>query len=166
MTGELLDGYDPEDFYDEVVNVDGQVREHYLQLNERLGKIHFWIMFLAFNSTFLPLFAVGFLGQPRRVVTYASNLQWLNDWVSVSAFVLGLSMLVFLYNLVYSLAFARVRAARNPWGSLSIEWQLPSPVPVQNFDRTPVFENDPYGYGDGDGARTVARPAALPARGR
>ncbi|HSC49213.1 MAG TPA: cbb3-type cytochrome c oxidase subunit I [Gaiellaceae bacterium] len=135
------------------------------QLNERLGKIHFWIMFLAFNSTFLPLFAVGFLGQPRRVVTYASNLQWLNDWVSVSAFVLGLSMLVFLYNLVYSLLFARVRAARNPWGSLSIEWQLPSPVPVQNFDRTPVFENDPYGYGDGDGARTVARPVGVPARG-
>jgi cytochrome c oxidase subunit 1 len=136
-----------------------------LELNERLGKIHFWGMFLAFNSTFLPLFAVGFMGQPRRVVTYASNLQWLNDWVSVSAFVLGLSMLVFLFNLIYSLAFARVRAARNPWGSLSIEWQLPSPVPVQNFDRTPVFENDPYGYGDGDGARTVARPVGVPARG-
>ena len=100
------------------------------------------------------------MGQPRRVVTYASNLQPLNIWVSVSAFVLGLSMLVFLANLIYSLGFARVRAARNPWGSLSIEWQLPSPVPVQNFDQTPVFENDPYGYGDGDGARRVARPAA------
>jgi cytochrome c oxidase subunit 1 len=136
------------------------------QLNERLGKIHFWSMFLAFNSTFLPLFAVGFMGQPRRVVTYASNLQPLNIWVSVSAFILGLSMLVFLANLIYSLGFARVRAARNPWGSLSIEWQLPSPVPVQNFDQTPVFENDPYGYGDGDGARRVARPAALPARGK
>ena len=72
-------------------------------LNERLGKIHFWSMFLAFNSTFAPLFAVGFLGQPRRVVTYPQNLQWLNVWVSVSAFVLGLSMLVFLSNLVYSL---------------------------------------------------------------
>jgi cytochrome c oxidase subunit I len=137
-----------------------------IQLNERLGKIHFWSMFIAFNSTFLPLFAVGFLGQPRRVVTYASNLQFLNDWVSASAFVLGLSMLVFLYNLVYSLAFARIRAARNPWGSLSLEWQLPSPVPVQNFDHTPVFENDPYGYGDGDGARRVARPVGLPASGR
>jgi cytochrome c oxidase subunit 1 len=135
------------------------------QLNERLGKIHFWSMFIAFNSTFLPLFAVGLMGQPRRVVTYASNLQPLNIWVSVSAFVLGLSMLVFLYNLIYSLGFARVRAARNPWGSLSIEWQLPSPVPVQNFDRTPVFENDPYGYGDGDGARRVARPAGVPAPG-
>jgi cytochrome c oxidase subunit I len=135
-----------------------------LQLNERLGKIHFWTMFIAFNSTFMPLFAVGLLGQPRRVVTYDPSLQWLNDWVSVSAFVLGLSMLVFLYNLVYSLLFARVRAERNPWGSLSIEWQLPSPVPVQDFDRIPVFENDPYGYGDG--GAPVARPVAVPARGR
>jgi cytochrome c oxidase subunit 1 len=135
-----------------------------LQLNERLGKIHFWSMFLAFNFTFFPLFAVGFLGQPRRVVTYAPHLQWLNDWASAAAFVLGLSMLVFLYNLVYSLLFARVRAERNPWGSLSIEWQLPSPVPVQNFDTIPTFESDPYGYGDG--ALPVARPAGAPARAR
>jgi cytochrome c oxidase subunit 1 len=134
------------------------------ELNELLGKIHFWVMFIAFNSTFAPLFAIGFLGQPRRVSTYAPNLQFLNDWASVSAFVLGLSMLVFLYNLVWSLLFVRRPAARNPWGSLSIEWQLPSPVPVQNFDRIPVFENDPYGYGDGAGP--VARPAAVPARGR
>jgi len=133
------------------------------ELSERLGKIHFWMMFLAFNSTFMPLFAVGFLGQPRRVVTYPSNLQFLNDWVSVSAFVLGISMLVFIYNFVYSLLFARVRAPRNPWDSLSIEWQLPSPVPVQNFDRIPVFESDPYGYGDG--AVPVARPAGVPAAG-
>jgi cytochrome c oxidase subunit 1 len=135
-----------------------------LELNERLGKIHFWVMFIAFNSTFAPLFAVGFLGQPRRVSTYAPSLQFLNDWASVSAFVLGLSMLVFLYNLVSSLLFVRKRAARNPWDSLSIEWQLPSPVPVQNFDRIPVFENDPYGYGDGAGP--VARPIAVPARAR
>ena len=132
------------------------------ELNERLGKIHFWSMFLAFNFTFFPLFAVGFLGQPRRVVTYAPHLQWLNDWASAAAFVLGLSMLVFLYNLVYSMLFARVRAERNPWGSLSIEWQLPSPVPVQNFDTLPTFEGDPYGYGDGP--VPVARPAGAPAR--
>jgi cytochrome c oxidase subunit I len=134
-----------------------------LELSERLGKIHFWIMFIAFNSTFAPLFAVGFLGQPRRVSTYAPSLQFLNDWASVSAFVLGFSMLIFLYNLVSSLLFVRKPAARNPWGSLSIEWQLPSPVPVQNFDVIPVFENDPYGYGDGAGP--VARPLTVPARG-
>src|SRR5205807_708878 len=83
-------------------------------------------------STFAPLFAAGFLGQSRRVVTYPAHLQFINDWVSVSAFVLGISMLVFLYNFVYSLLFARIKAPANPWSSLSLEWQLPSPVPLNN----------------------------------
>jgi cytochrome c oxidase subunit 1 len=131
-------------------------------LNERLGKIHFWVMFISFNSTFAPLFAIGFLGQPRRVVTYPHNLQFLNVWVSVSAFVLGFSMLVFLYNFVYSLLFARVPAPSNPWGSLSLEWQLPSPVPVHNFDRIPVITGDPYDYGN---PAPSAVPAAAPAGG-
>ena len=77
------------------------------------GKIHFWLMFISFNSTFAPLFAIGFLGQPRRAVTYPPSLQFLNDWVSVSAFVLGFSMLIFLGNVVYSLVFARVPAGRT-----------------------------------------------------
>jgi cytochrome c oxidase subunit 1 len=133
------------------------------QLNERLGKIHFWSMFLAFNSTFAPLFAVGFLGQPRRVVTYPDHLQFLNDWVSVSAFVLGLSMLVFLGNFVYSLVFARIPAGANPWESRSLEWQLPSPVPVHDFDRIPVITGDPYDYGEA--APPTAVPAPAPAAG-
>jgi cytochrome c oxidase subunit 1 len=117
------------------------------RFNERLSKIHFWSMFLAFNSTFAPLFALGFLGQPRRVVTYPSNLQGLNDWVSVSAFVLGLSMLVFLVNVVWSLVIKRAPADVNPWHSKSPEWQLPTPVPVHDFDSTPTFGPDPYPYG-------------------
>jgi cytochrome c oxidase subunit 1 len=132
-----------------------------LQLNERLGKIHFWSMFIAFNSTFAPLFAIGFLDQPRRAVTYAGSLQFLNDWASVSAFVLGLSMLLFLYNLVHSLVFARVPAGSNPWSSLSLEWQLPSPVPVHNFDRIPVISGDSYGYGEGRGPVAVPVPSPV-----
>src|SRR6202022_2692242 len=69
-------------------------------LNERLGKIHFWTMFIAFNSTFMPLFVIGMKGQPRRVSEYASNLHGLNVWVSISAFVLGFSMLIFIANTV------------------------------------------------------------------
>jgi cytochrome c oxidase subunit 1 len=118
-----------------------------MTLNERLGKIHFWMMFIAFNSTFFPLFALGLMGMPRRVVTYPSHLQALNDWVSVSAFVLGASMLVFLANVVYSLVFERKSAPANPWSSKSLEWQIPSPVPVHNFDRPPVIDSDPYEYG-------------------
>ncbi len=133
-----------------------------VQLNQVLGKIHFWVMFIAFNSTFAPLFAIGFLGQPRRVVTYPSNLQFLNDWVSVSAFVLGASMLVFLVNLVWSLVFARVPAEQNPWDSRSLEWQVPTPVPSYNFERIPVIDADPYPYGEPVPTR-MPTPALTPA---
>ena len=131
-----------------------------LMFNEFWGKVHFWLMFVAFNSTFAPLFALGFMGMPRRVVTYPSNLQALNDWVSASAFVLGISMLVFLANLIYSMVFARVPAPANPWGSKSLEFQLPSPVPVHNFDRIPVITGDPYGYGED--TTVVGAPALVP----
>ena len=75
--------------------------------NERLAKIHFWSLFIAFNATFGPLFALGMLGMPRRVVTYPVNLQALNDWVSAGAYVIGLSMLVFLVNLIWSMLIKR-----------------------------------------------------------
>jgi cytochrome c oxidase subunit I len=118
-----------------------------LRFNERLAKMHFWLMFVAFNSTFLPLFALGMEGMPRRVSSYAPHLHALNVWVSISAFVLGFSMLIFLANAVYSLIFVRLAAAANPWRSKSIEWQIPTPVPVHNFEQIPVFDSDPYGYG-------------------
>ena len=130
-----------------------------LRFNERLAKVHFWLMFVAFNSTFLPLFVIGMKGQPRRVSEYAPNLHGLNVWVSISAFVLGFSMLIFLYNTVYSLIFVRLRAEQNPWRSKSIEWQIPTPVPVHNFEQIPVFDSDPYPYGT-PLALGAARPAS------
>jgi cytochrome c oxidase subunit I len=124
-----------------------------IKLNERLGKLHFWTMFIFFNSTFLPLFAVGELGQPRRVFEYARNLETLNDWVSISAFLLGVSMLIFLFNLVMSTLFWRVREVGNPWRSRGLEWQVSSPPPPNNFAHVPVVLSGPYEYGD---------PKALP----
>jgi cytochrome c oxidase subunit 1 len=117
------------------------------ELNHTLGKIHFWMMFVFFNLTFAPLFAAGFLGMPRRVSSYNPSLQGLNIFVSVSAYLLGFSMLVFIANLIYSYGFARIRAPQNGWRSRGIEWQLPTPVPVHNFDRIPVINSGPYEYG-------------------
>jgi cytochrome c oxidase subunit 1 len=54
---------------------------------------------------------------------------------------------VFLFNTVYSMIFARVKAESNPWRSKSLEWQVPTPVPVNNFEQIPVFDSDPYDYG-------------------
>jgi cytochrome c oxidase subunit I len=118
-----------------------------IKLNETLGKWQFWIMFLAFNSTFLPLFAVGMAGQPRRVFEYARNLQTLNDWVSISSFFLGGAILLFVINFVYSTVIVREREVGNPWQSRGLEWQVASPPPPGNFDRVPVVLSGPYEYG-------------------
>jgi len=120
-------------------------------------------MFIAFNSTFGPLFGLGFMGMPRRVVTYNPSFQTLNDWVSASAYILGLSMVVFFVNVIWSLVIKRERAETNPWHSKSIEWQLPTPVPTHDFDRTPVFDSDPYPYGLEPTPVPAAAP--VPARG-
>jgi cytochrome c oxidase subunit 1 len=119
-----------------------------IKLNERLGKWNFWVMFIAFNSTFMPLFAVGELGQPRRVFEYAANLQGLNEWVSVSAFVLGVGVLLFVVNFVLSTVVWRVPETGNPWRSRGLEWQVSSPPPPENFAHIPVVISGPYEYGD------------------
>jgi cytochrome c oxidase subunit I len=121
-----------------------------IRLNQTLGKLQFWTMFVFFNATFLPLFAIGMAGQPRRVFEYARNLQTLNDWVSVAAFCLGGSILIFVINFVWSTVIARVREEANPWDSRGLEWQIPSPPPPGNFERIPVVLSGPYEYGTKD----------------
>jgi cytochrome c oxidase subunit I len=126
-----------------------------IKLNNTLGKWHFWLMFIGFNSTFLPLFAVGMAGQPRRVFEYAHNLQGLNDWVSISSYVLGFSILLFVINFVWSTVIVRERETGNPWRSRGLEWQIASPPPPGNFDQVPVVLSGPYDYGVKD-AQPVA----------
>jgi cytochrome c oxidase subunit 1 len=118
-----------------------------IKLNERLGRVHFWTMFIFFNTTFLPLFALGVAGMPRRVFEYARNLETLNDWVSISAFCLGGSILIFLINFVMSMLFWREPEVGNPWRARSLEWQIPTPPPPENFKRVPVILSGSYDYG-------------------
>jgi len=122
-----------------------------IKLNERMGKAQFWLMFIAFNSTFLPLFAVGLAGQPRRVFEYALNLQTLNDWVSISSYFLGASILIFVINFVWSTVITREPEVGNPWQSRGLEWQTSSPPPAHNFASVPVVLSGPYEYGVADG---------------
>ena len=118
-----------------------------IKLNEKLGRVHFWTMFIFFNTTFLPLFALGLMGMPRRVFEYARNLETLNDWVSISAFLLGGSILIFLINFVWSMLFWREPEVGNPWRARSLEWQLSTPPPPENFKRVPVILSGSYDYG-------------------
>ena len=117
-------------------------------MNKKIGLWHFWLMFIFFNLTFFPMFIIGLLGQPRRVFTYATNLQGLNDFSSISAFILGISFIVFAFNLVWSMWISPEKAPANPWDSLGLEWQTATPVPAHNFDRIPVIMTDPYHYSE------------------
>ena len=88
---------------------------------------------------------------------YAHNLQTLNDISSVSAFLLGASFLIFIFNFVWSVYIDPVKAPDNPWDSKGLEWQTATPVPWFDFERIPVVLGDPYHYGEPE-APPVARP--------
>jgi cytochrome c oxidase subunit 1 len=117
-------------------------------MSKKLGLWHFWTMFVFFNLTFFPMFIIGLLGQPRRVFTYAKNLQSWNDFSSVSAFLLGASFLIFIANLMWSQIINPQKSPANPWDSLGLEWQTATPIPRHNFDRIPVIMSDPYHYSE------------------
>ena len=131
-----------------------------LRFNERLAKAHFWLMFISFNSTFLPLFVLGMEGMPRRVSFYEPKLHTLNVWVSISAFVLGFSMLIFLFNAVYSLIFVREQAESNPWRSKSLEWQIANARARQQLRADPRVRLRPLRLRHAAGGGRASRPRA------
>src|ERR1700754_2426297 len=114
--------------------------------DDRLGKIHFWLTFVSFNLTFGPMHLIGVEGMPRRVADYAEEFAAWNLFISLSSFVLGLSTLVFVYNMVASWR-GGPRAPAYPWRALTLEWQVSSPPPIFNFDAVPTVVGGPYEYG-------------------
>lgn len=116
--------------------------------NEGLGKIHFWLMNVGFFGITIPLYRVGLMGMLRRIADY-EPLPGLESWnvaATVGGFLVGLSMLIFVVNMVRSL-WAKVPAPANPWRSRSPEWQISSPPPEENFVSPPVVVGGPYDYG-------------------
>jgi cytochrome c oxidase subunit I len=133
-----------------------------ISMDSKLLKFQFWAVFLTFNGTFISLLAVGILGMPRRAISYAAYLQPLNISASLFAFGLGASMALFLGILIWKAIFQRQTATANPWESLGVEWQVPTPVPLFNFDTVPTSWSLPYDYDTGEpAARIVSSAPAL-----
>jgi len=99
-----------------------------------------------FNVTFAPMHLVGIEGMPRRVSDYPEQFASWNLVISVASFILGLSTLIFVYNMVSSWV-GGPRASSNPWRALTLEWQVSSPPPIFNFDAVPTVVGGPYEYG-------------------
>jgi cytochrome c oxidase subunit 1/cytochrome c oxidase subunit I+III len=107
-------------------------------LGEGLGKTNFWLMIIGFNLTFFVQHFLGIMGMPRRVWTYPDLPGWgaLNMASTIGAFIMGLSVLVFLANVVISLRSGKV-AGDNPWDAWTLEWATTSPPDQHNFERVP-----------------------------
>ena len=111
-------------------------------LDERLGKLHFWLTMIAMNVTFFPMHFVGLLGMPRRVYTYAANMGFseMNMVATLGAMLLAVSLLVLIANLLKS-ARGGKPAGNDPWGGASLEWAIPSPPPPYNFGTVPTVHS-------------------------
>jgi len=114
-------------------------------LDERLGKIHFWLTFAGFQTTFLVMHWLGAEGMPRRYADYlpSDGFTTLNTLSTTGSFILGISMLPFIWNFVWSLRNGEPVFGQDPWGfGNSLEWATSCPPPRHNFLRLPNIRSE------------------------
>ena len=108
------------------------------KLNERMGKIQFWLLFIGTNVAFFPQHLLGLDGMVRRIADYSDNPGWagLNFLSTIGAFIIAVSVLPFLWNVFVTLR-GPADAGDDPWDAYTLEWATSSPPPVYNFDHLP-----------------------------
>jgi cytochrome c oxidase subunit I len=114
-------------------------------LNERLGKIHFWLLFIGFHTTFLIQHWLGVIGMPRRYATYLpqDGFTWMNQLSTIGAMILGVSFLPFIFNVYVTARNAPKVAVNDPWGyGRSLEWATSCPPPRHNFTSIPRIRSE------------------------
>ncbi|MDQ3947328.1 MAG: cbb3-type cytochrome c oxidase subunit I, partial [Actinomycetota bacterium] len=111
-------------------------------LDERLGKLHFWLSFIGFNLTFGPMHILGLQGQPRRTYTYPEGMGWdlWNAVATLGAFTIAASVVVFIINVRRTLTSPQ-QAPDDPWDGRTLEWATTSPPPEYNFAEIPVVDS-------------------------
>jgi len=125
------------------------------RLDPTLSKIHFWLFEIGFVGTFMSLFYAGLYGEPRWQANVPQAYATPNFIASMFAILIAASVVVAGYNIVTSLVSGELAEA-NDWGGTTLEWTLPTPVPLENFEHLPVISGDPYTYGTPSLTKTAA----------
>jgi cytochrome c oxidase subunit 1 len=112
-------------------------------MNERLGKVSFWFMFVGFWVTFMPQYLLGLHGMPRRIADYSASTGWasLNRVSTVGAYLLFIAVAIMLVNFWYSWR-RPTPAGSNPWDAGTLEWATTSPPPHHNFYSIPPIRSE------------------------
>jgi cytochrome c oxidase subunit 1 len=112
------------------------------RLNETLGKIQFFILYIGFHITYFPLHILGILGMPRRVYDYPADRGWttLNTLSTVGGVIMGISVAILIYNMIRS-ALKHEPAGDDPWEADTLEWTTSSPPPEYNYETIPVVHS-------------------------
>jgi cytochrome c oxidase subunit 1 len=111
----------------------------------KLANIAWGIIFVGFNLLYFPLFIIGMQGMPRRYFDYLPQFHLGHFLSSIGAFVLIAGLLLMFYNFIRA-ARRGAPAPQNPWNGITLEWQIPSPPPLENFEEIPVITNKPYDF--------------------
>jgi cytochrome c oxidase subunit 1 len=119
-------------------------------MDDRLGKWHFVLTFISFNCVFFPMFILGAYGMPRRIADpyqyqLFTPLQGINQFMTISVYVLAATQLILAFNIVWSLVRGQ-KAAKNPWHANTLEWAAPSPPGHGNFETIPIVYRGPFEY--------------------
>jgi cytochrome c oxidase subunit 1 len=113
--------------------------------NIKLANWAWGILFVGFNLLYFPLFVIGMQGMPRRYFDYLPQFHLGHFLSSIGAFVLAVGIILMLVNLFRSVKRGPVAPA-NPWNGITLEWQIPSPPPLENFEEIPEITEPPYNF--------------------
>jgi cytochrome c oxidase subunit 1 len=134
-------------------------------MNERLGKLHFWLTFIGVYCIFMPMHYLGLAGNVRRYASftdlYMVPLIPVHKFITIAALLTGAAQLIFFYNLLHTRWWGP-KAPDNPWEATSLEWSTTSPPPFDNFGGRPiVVRQNPYEYGVETGTRDYVMQTEL-----
>jgi len=113
--------------------------------NEKTAKVAAYVIAIGFNILYFPMFIMGYMGMPRRYYDYLPEFQIYHIISTVGSWIVVSGILLMFYNLYRGLKYGS-KTSDNPWGGTTLEWQVPSPPPVENFEEIPTVVTGPYDH--------------------
>jgi cytochrome c oxidase subunit 1 len=111
--------------------------------NEKVATLSWIPLFIGFNMLYFSMLVLGYMGMPRRYFTHLPQYHFGHAIASIGSFILAVGLILFFANLVVAL-FKGKKAEQNPWGGVTLEWQIPTPPPSDNFAAIPTITDRPY----------------------